>query len=268
MKPFDVMSGSATHTGMVRRNNEDSILLLEFSIIHDDENGFLGFYAVADGLGGHEYGEVASRMATQSLRGSFMGLLLPQYPLFKNPDFMKNVIKQSLGDVILKANEEVFLNAQAKGNTMGTTLAAALVIQGMAYIANVGDSRVYLLHNGKLQSITRDHSFVANLAATGKIALDDIYTHPNRNIITRYVGMEAEIVVDLYEQKLEPGDYLLLCSDGLWEMVRDDEMKKIMLNAVDPRITCNKLIEAANLNGGVDNISGIVVKVLSDSVTV
>lgn len=144
---------------------------------------------------------------------------------------------------------------------MGTTLAAVLMINKMAYIANVGDSRVYLLEHGQIRQITNDHSLVASLVAAGGITPEEVYTHPQRNIITRYLGTEPDVEVDLFTEELHLGDSLLLCSDGLWEMVRDREIQEVAIKGDDAQSACAKLIKLANRNGGVDNMSVIMVKV-------
>ena len=128
-----------------------------------------------------------------------------------------------------------------------------------AYIANVGDSRTYLFRDGQLKLITQDHSLVGSMVEAGIIKQEEIYTHPQRNIIYRSLGNQQKLKVDLFQKRLQRGDRLLLCSDGLWEMVRDREMAKIMQNAPNSQIACQQLIKAANANGGKDNIGVVIV---------
>lgn len=268
-RPFIVFSGSMTHKGKVRQHNEDGILCQEFTQIFNDSISYFGFYAVTDGVGGHECGEVASRMALETLANHMMDSPLRLFSRFPHNSLLSQAaIKQKLVDGVCKANKKVYAAAQANSNMMGTTLATALIIDRMAYIANIGDSRVYLMHGNSLNQITTDHSFVGELVAAGKITREDIYTHPNRNIITRYVGMEEDVSPDLFVQKLGHGDILLLCSDGLWEMVRDEDIKSVIKESLDPDTICTKLVNMANANGGMDNISAVVVMALSDYVRV
>jgi protein phosphatase len=149
----------------------------------------------------------------------------------------------------------------SEAHGLGSTVTAALVVNGRAYIANVGDSRTYLLRGGALQRITRDHSLVERLVEAGQIEPDEVYDHPNRNLIYRSLGADrAEVEVDIFTEQLRVGDMLLLCSDGLWEMVRDDEIAGILTAGPDLAAACNRLIERANANGGVDNITAVVAR--------
>jgi protein phosphatase len=143
---------------------------------------------------------------------------------------------------------------------MGTTLASALIIGSRAYVANAGDSRVYSFYGGTLEQITVDHSLVASLVAAGEITRDEIYTHPRRNIITRCLGMRPEEEADLFTREMRPDESLVICSDGLWEFVHDDAMTEIISRAENIQSACDNLIKAANRNGGLDNISVVIVK--------
>jgi protein phosphatase len=144
---------------------------------------------------------------------------------------------------------------------LGSTLTAALVIEGTAFIANVGDSRTYLLHEGKLARITRDHSLVERLVEAGQIEREDVYEHPNRNLVYRSLGAgRADVDVDIFTEQLVAGDALLLCSDGLWEMVRDPQLESILNEVTNPGEACDVLIDRANENGGEDNITAVLVR--------
>ena len=259
--PLKVGVGKASHKGMVRDHNEDSLVSFEFLFGEDATERFFGLYAVADGIGGYESGEVASRLALLVFAENVVrSLLLPglngeTYRL--NREFAL----QMLTEGVKAANYEVYTQVQAAESGMGTTLAAVLIIDTMAYITNVGDSRVYLLDGGQLRQITNDHSLVASLVAAGEITPEEVYTHPRRNIITRSLGTQLDIEVDLFTEELHASDSLMLCSDGLWEMVRDNEIREVVLEADGAQSACERLVKLANQNGGVDNISVIMVKV-------
>jgi protein phosphatase len=255
-----VQSGKASHKGIVRSLNEDGLLSMELSFVEGTKDMFFGLYAVADGVGGREDGEIASNLALRTLATNTVeSLLLPG--LRGELSLTRELALQGLKDGVKIANSAVYHEGQTKGSNMGTTMAAALVINKSVYIANVGDSRVYLLYGGQLRQVTSDHSLVASLVAAGKISPEEIYTHPQRNIITRCLGTQQDIEVDLFTEESKPATSLILCSDGLWEMMRDDEIKDIVLKADSPQTACERLIELANNNGGVDNISVIVVKI-------
>jgi len=258
-RPVKVEVGKASHKGMVRDHNEDSLVSLELLFDEDATERFFGLYAIADGIGGYEGGEIASRLALLVFTENVIGSL--RLPGLNSETYRLNqeVALQILTEGVKTANNQVY--TQAKQSGMGTTLAAGLIIDTMAYIANVGDSRVYLLNQGQLRQITNDHSLVASLVATGEITPEEVYTHPRRNIITRCLGMQPDIEVDLFTEELHSGDSLLLCSDGLWEMVRDHEIREAAIKADDVQSACERLVKLANRNGGVDNVSVIMVRV-------
>jgi serine/threonine protein phosphatase PrpC len=134
-----------------------------------------------------------------------------------------------------------------------------MIVGDLAYIFNVGDSRTYMLRDGKLYQLTNDHSLVGQLVAGGLIAPDDVYTHPQRSQIYRNIGDKLNVQIDVFKQQIHPGDVLLSCSDGLWEMIRDPQITDILNAAPDPQTACTQLIETANTNGGEDNVSAVVV---------
>lgn len=212
-----------------------------------------GLFVIADGMGGHEDGQVASHLAIEhfvdaALAGLFAG---------RDP-----------GDTLLidavQAAHQAIVQTNRAGSNMGSVFTCALIIDATAYIANIGDSRVYLYRPDEgLRQITRDHSMVASLVEAGKIKAEEIYTHPLRNQVYRTLGdMSTQSVqVDLFALKLWDGDKVLLCSDGVWEMMRDHEIEKIMRSPVESSAeTAFMLYEAAMRGGGNDNISAIVVE--------
>lgn len=210
---------------------------------------------VADGMGGQGHGQEASQLATRSLVEYVTHALDAQH---WSPDALLAILKAG----IHFANQAVYQRNQEQQTTMGTTMTIALVSETTAYIAHVGDSRLYLYREPRgLVQLTQDHSIVASLVAEGIIAPEDIYTHPKRNLIYRSLGEES-VEADIATVPLIAGDRLLLCSDGLWEMVRDRQIATILTApAPAPEATAQALIRAALAGGGEDNVSAIVAQV-------
>jgi len=231
-----------TDTGRVRTHNEDY-----FSCI-DMRQGSL--FLVADGMGGHDAGEVASRIAAESAAREVRA-----YAGTGDP---KTVLELA----VLQANADVLKEANSKGSNMGTTLNLVLVAGDKAYIANVGDSRSYWIENGTIKRITEDHSLVEKLVSLGKMTREEARKHPKSNVLYRTIGSEGPLTVDLFQVLLRKGGSLLLCTDGLWGEVTDEAMHEIFKTEKDVKKACARLIRTANENGGKDNITAIVVKVV------
>jgi serine/threonine protein phosphatase PrpC len=211
---------------------------------------------VADGMGGQGHGRTASRLAVQSLVEHVSGSLSRQQGA---PASLLDLLEAG----VQQANRVVYERNQKQKTVMGTTMTAALVIETTAYVAHVGDSRLYRYRpSAGLAQITRDHSLVAALVAAGIIAPDEIYTHPQRNQIYRSLGEHARVEVETASVPLAAGDILLVCSDGLWEMVRDQQIAAILTTPMPtPTDTAHALIQAALAGGGADNVSAIVAEV-------
>ncbi len=256
---INVTVGSASHAGMIRSSNQDALLTLEVHLDGSIPKTYLGFFAVADGMGGHQGGEVASHLALRVLASEVAKILLLPSPEGTSSDSYHGILSQALISGIKAANAAVYADAETRGNNMGTTLVAALLVDNTAYVANVGDSRAYLLEGDQLRQITTDHSQVATLVASGEISPEEVYTHPNRNVITRCLGTQPDVEADLFVEMLKPDKALLLCSDGLWEMVKDPEIRDAILTTNDPQVACDKLVRLANNNGGVDNIASTLI---------
>ena len=175
-----------------------------------------------------------------------------------------NAIEEQLKAAIQQANRAIlrYGEQQTAARGLGSTVTVALVHNDQAYIANVGDSRTYLLRNQQLTPLTRDHSLVARLVESKQIEPEDVYTHPQRNLIYRSLGAgHKNIDVDIFHETLRGSDSLLLCSDGLWEMVRQQDLLKVLSEQSSPQKICETLIDMANANGGEDNITAVVVHV-------
>lgn len=251
--------GSSTDTGMVRDHNEDSLLAMKLTLNNTSVERSWGIYIVADGMGGHAGGEVASGMAIRVVAEVLMNEYITTSldPGFSyDSDWAQEVVRRA----VLQANETVRREALSRSNDMGTTLTMAMVIGDRATVANVGDSRTYLYREGKLRRISKDHSLVMRLVDLGQITDDEIYTHPQRNAVLRSLGDRPNIEVDLFHERLRPGDAILLCSDGQWEMTHDPDMEHVLAANDDPQQTCEELIKAANLAGGEDNVTAILVR--------
>ncbi len=224
-----------TDVGLIRSGNEDSYLV----------NAPL--FAVADGLGGHQAGEVASRLAVEVLLG----------------EAPKRADAKALARAVRSANAAVIEAAQSGvGRTgMGTTITAAMVDGTRIVFAHVGDSRAYLLHLGTLTQVTEDHSMVADMVRAGTLTLEESRVHPSRSVITRALGSDPNLLVDAFEVTASPGDRLLLCSDGLTSMVEDAEIERILATSPAPQTAVATLIATANDGGGQDNITAVVVDI-------
>jgi serine/threonine protein phosphatase PrpC len=244
-----------TDRGRRRSKNEDNF------VVEAD----LGFMIVADGMGGHASGEVASRLATELCTEQMKRALQTGHvPVFFHVPRKAELDPRSilLGDCVKFANQAVFEAAQndpAKHN-MGTTLVASIWLDDKLAIANVGDSRLYVVHGGKLKQLTTDHSFVQEQIARGFLKAEDAEKSELRNMLTRSVGVGEDVEVDIIEAPLEPNDLVLLCSDGLTKMLDDDQIESVFSQTTEPAALVDELIKRANEAGGGDNITVIVAK--------
>jgi serine/threonine protein phosphatase PrpC len=177
-----------------------------------------------------------------------------------NTPYDEAELKEIVRKAILQGNQYVINEARARGNDMGTTITMALIAGDRAVIGNVGDSRTYIYQDGKLRRISKDHSLVMRLVELGQITDEEVYTHPQRNAVLRSIGDKPDVEIDLFTERLRPGDALLLCSDGQWEMTHDPQMAEIIAANPDPQAACAALIAAGNAAGGDDNITSVLVK--------
>jgi PPM family protein phosphatase len=248
--------GYASDVGQVRHHNEDVLLTLETRQLGDQAIDTLGWFALADGMGGHQSGEKASALAVRVVTHSLLTEILRPY-LFNEP---RDASRPSLSEVLVNAVQAANKAVHDKVPDGGTTLTCALVLGSRLYLAHVGDSRAYLFAGDKLRQITRDHSLVDRLVELGQISSDEALNHPQRNVLYRAVGQGEALEVDTYVESL-PGTYrLLLCCDGLWGMVGDDQLTQVIRSAPTPQEACDRLVELANAAGGKDNITVAVVE--------
>lgn len=248
---------SQTHPGMVRSHNEDSVTF-------DAERGLV---VLADGMGGYNAGEVASGIAVSVVSSEVRHRLEQASPLDKDAASGDEVGVAVLRDNVKKANLSIFNAAQSQPQYagMGTTIVAALFYDNRVAVAHVGDSRMYRLRGDTLETITRDHSLLQEQIDSGVISKELAKLSRNKNLVTRAVGIEAEVEPELHVHEVQVGDIYLLCSDGLNDMVEDEDIAatlQMMQNNLP--LAAQQLIEQANDNGGRDNVSVILVKVMAE----
>ena len=242
---------SITDTGVLRTINQD------YCFASDTAVGKLpNLYIVCDGMGGHKAGEYASRYTVERIVASV------SRSRWNDP-------VRALRDAIQKANEILVIEASEdeEKQGMGTTVVVATIIDHKLHVANVGDSRLYVI-NEQIEQITRDHSYVQEMVLRGEVAPEDARTHEKKNVITRAVGADKKIDIDFFEVELGDKDTVLLCTDGLTNMVTDDKIHQVIMTHVDTEATCKTLIEEANKNGGSDNITAVVIKPFHEEVKV
>ena len=242
-----------SHVGKVRKNNEDYCM----GEVVQREDDCIGIFALADGMGGHNKGEVASKIAVESIIDFLKNNLLQDYGI--KMDYLDDVIKQAYN----YANKNIYTKSveDISCEGMGTTLVVAVIYKNDVIIANVGDSRCYLLNNNELKQITKDHSVVEELLSANLITKEEARYHPRRNQITRAMGAEEIVIVDIFREKIEKNDVLLLATDGLTGCVEDESIKNIIEQDKDISILSQELIDEANNNSGKDNISVILSKI-------
>lgn len=252
--------GHATSVGRVRSKNEDSLLTFVSAIENSGGMQPVGIFVVADGIGGHLHGELASTIAATTLvqhtANHIYSVLLAEA---QQSDDYTRLFPEALADGIQLANRAV-VGSVPDG---GTTITAAVIWGAMVHVAHVGDSRAYLISDGNMQRITRDHSLVWRLVELGHLTEEEAQNHPDRNILYCALGEEELTEVDLVTRSLPPGSQLLLCSDGLWGEIGEDAMLEIIEESTNPQEACDRLVAAANKSGGRDNITAILIQMHS-----
>jgi len=233
--------GAQTDVGIMRRNNEDAFYV-------DREEGL---FIIADGVGGHESGEVASRMAVETIPLSFRDAL----------DRGRGV-KEALSHSITATNARIIERSTryAEFRGMGTTVVIAYIVDDIVWIAHVGDSRAYMITNNRIDQLTRDHTRVNEMVRTGFLSPTQARNHSLHNILTRALGVKPEVESETSSHRIFDSDILLLCSDGLTEMLAENDILNICVSSSDPDRICKRLIDSANDEGGKDNTTVIVVR--------
>ena len=242
MKAFSI-----TDIGMKRHVNQDYVFASENAV-----GKFPNLFIVADGMGGHKAGDYASRVCVQTMIKSIQNSVLKTYI---------GVLEEAIG----VANKCIFEDAAGNSDLegMGTTLVAAVILEdNVLYVANVGDSRLYLIDEEEIKQITEDHSLVEEMVKNGELERSEVKFHPNKNVITRAIGTSKHVVADYFEVQLKPGDKILLCSDGLSNMLEDREIQYIVNHYSNDILKASEaLVKKANINGGKDNISAVLVQI-------
>ena len=261
--PIQLSAGVGLDPGKKRRGkpNEDFVFASEGTVAATQEH--FGLFVVSDGMGGHVNGQEASCLTTETIVDEVFSQV--REGLMDGASW-----GELLRHGVERANAAVYQrNQQLAGSSMGTTVTAALVVGPEIFVANVGDSRTYLQRSGVLRRLTCDHSVVAQMVADGIIEPVDVYTHPKRNEITRCLGAAPSVEVDVFREPLQDGDVLLLCSDGLWEMVPDEQQLADVLSSswASADYMAEKLVQLALVAGGLDNIGLVVVRVRIEDIT-
>lgn len=243
-----------SHVGMRRTHNEDA-----FGIAPEYQ-----LFIVADGMGGHNSGEIASKITTETIENFVRATLTDDeitwpYKYEKGLTDAENRLKTS----IRLSNDKIWETSKRNDlyHGMGTTVVVAFFADGVVYIANVGDSRCYRLRNNQLSQISEDHSLLNDVLKTKNLTPEEIENFPHKNVIVRALGIRDHVEVDLFREMPQRGDVLLLCTDGLSDIVRDEEIAEILRSTTDPKLASKVLVRKANQNGGNDNITVVVVRV-------
>lgn len=257
LEPQQLISGCAQSIGKQRDHNEDSLFTFSATTGGEASTAPLGLYIVADGMGGHQFGEVASSAAIRTMANY---ILKRFHTYLINPsEGMEEPLQEMMRAAITEAQRAVTQAAPGSG----TTLTAALVLGQQMTIGHVGDSRAYAVRtDGRIEALTRDHSLVKRLEELGQISSDEAAAHPQRNVLYRALGQGEILEPDIFTTPFPQPGYLLICSDGLWSVLPDDNLNRLVTAAPTLQEACQSLVEAANHAGGPDNISAVLVQLL------
>ena len=248
--------GQASDVGQVRGNNQDACLSILANMELAGSPPPIGLFIVADGMGGHHDGEQASAVAVQTVASYVLSEIIQPHLEGREPSSEQKTILEVLDEAVSAANSAV----QSRVPNSGTTATCAVVRGDLAYIAHVGDSRAYLYAENNLELVTRDHSLVRRLQELGQLTAEEAENYPQRNVLYRAIGQGDSLEVDTVTRRLPPSSSLLLCSDGLWGVLKDELIAEILASFDDPQKACEQMIKVANANGGPDNITAILVR--------
>ena len=247
----------ATDQGMVRTNNQDSLYRFFASSSSVDEIPDFGLFIVADGMGGHMNGEQASAVAIQTVANAVIqSLYLPLIMSRFNDNDHPYTISEVMNKAVKDANRRIMMTVPDGG----TTLTVALVMGDLAHFAHVGDSRAYIITDGEIEQLTRDHSLAQRLIELNQMSAEEQEENQHRNVLYRAIGHNEDIDVDTLTRRLPAASYILLCSDGLWGEVSNADMLEVVLQADSLQAACDSLVAKANQHGGHDNISAMIFK--------
>ena len=256
LEPPQLIVGCAQSVGRQRDHNEDALFTLTTTLTSDYGNVPFGLYIVADGMGGHQHGEVASGIAIRVVAGMVVRKLYTTLLSLKHSPPEQSLL-EIMQEGVLEAHRTI--TRQVPGG--GTTMTAVLILGNQMTVAHVGDSRAYAIsQNDAMTVLTRDHSLVKRLVELGRITTDEAAIHPQKNVLYRALGQGEPFDPDLNTMQLPDSGYILLCSDGLWGVVPDEDIHRFVLGAQNPEDACTKLVDAANEAGGPDNITAILVR--------
>jgi serine/threonine protein phosphatase PrpC len=248
--------GQMTDVGIVRSNNQDSSFAFFAAANSVDDRPDFGLFVVADGMGGHHDGEKASAVTIREVATRMINdIYLPMLVVDNNNDADRPTIAEALTSSIKRANESVLKNVPDGG----TTITAMVILGNLAHIGHVGDTRAYIINKQSIDQITRDHSLVQRLIELDQLTPEEAEDHHQRNVLYRAIGQTDDIEVDTLTRRLQAGSKVLICSDGLWGLIPDSEIQRIVNQHENPQDACYELIEIANTNGGHDNITAIIV---------
>lgn len=253
-EPQQILYACAQSVGKQRDHNEDSLFAFSLTYGGEISNFPFGLFIIADGMGGHQYGEVASSTAVRTMAAN---LLKAFHPYISNPSASMD---QPIQELIRAAINETQRAVTQAAPGSGTTLTAALILGQQVTIGHVGDSRAYAIHHGGGETLTRDHSLVKRLEELGQISSEEAAIHPQRNVLYRALGQGEVLEPDIFTAPFPQPGYLLLCSDGLWSVIPESTLFNLVTTSKDMQTACQKLVAAANEAGGPDNISVILVQ--------